>query len=173
ELTGVPVGRYRLRVATDEGCTGYSNWYSVLQEEVVFPEYAVLAEQPSGVGNDGALEIDWSNNSLRPAAWQWLDADGTGVGDGTRAEGLVPGIYRLLLINEQGCEVLDPREFLLEEAAPLALNTDAIHVQDVARESNTGAIGGIAVVGGTAPYTYRWYDAAGVLVGNEAALSGV
>src|SRR5690606_33359273 len=64
-------------------------------------------------------------------------------------------------------------EFRLEEAVPLEINTEAIHVQDVARDSNTGAIGGIAVSGGTGPYTYSWYDASGVVVGNEVNLSGV
>ncbi len=173
ELTDVPVGRYRLLVTADEECMALSDWYLVAQEEVVFPEYAVSTEQPSCIGNDGVLEIDWGNETVRPAAWRWLDSNGTEVGSGQRVEGLVPGIYRLMLINEAGCEVPDPREFRLEEAVPLTLNTTAMYVQDVARDSNSGAIGGIAVVGGTAPYTYSWYNAAGELVGNEAELSGI
>src|SRR5690606_19100113 len=59
------------------------------------------------------------------------------------------------------------------EATPLVLNTETIYVQDVARDANTGAIGGIEVTTGTAPYTYHWYDDAGALVGDEATLSGV
>jgi len=167
------VGRYHLSAATEEGCQAISDWYEVVQEEVVFPEYAVSAEHPSCISNDGVLEIDWGSNTIRPTAWRWLDSNGTEVGSDMRAEGLSPGIYRLMLINEAGCEVLDPREFLLEEAAPLALNTDALQVHDVARDSNTGAIGGITVAGGTAPYTYNWYDEAGLSVGQEADLSGV
>src|SRR5690606_9271008 len=45
ELTDIPVGRYRLFVTTDN-CTAYSNWYTVVPEEVTFPEYAVLVGQP-------------------------------------------------------------------------------------------------------------------------------
>lgn len=172
ELTDVPVGRYRLSVATADGCVGLSNWYAVEQEEVVYPEYTVTAEQPSCAGDDGALEIDWGNETLRPAAWRWLDSDGAEVDD-LRAEGLVPGVYRLMLINESGCEWLDPREFVLEEATPIVLNTDAIRVQDVARDSYSGAIGGVTTVGGTAPYTYSWYDDTGTLIGSEAELSGI
>lgn len=173
ELDNVPAGRYRLYVTTDEECTAYSNWYQVVQQEVVFPEYAVSMEQPSCAGNDGVLAIDWGNNTLRPDTWRWMDSEGNEVGTGMRAEGLTPGVYHLMLINENGCEFLDPREFRLEEAVPLALDITAIRVQDVVRESNTGAISGIEVVGGTAPYTYSWYDDTGALVGNAAELSGM
>ena len=173
DLVGVPLGRYRLTVITSDGCEGTSDWYEVVAETVEFPAYDVALEQPSCAGNDGALQIDWGTEAQLPHTWRWLDSQGAEVGNALRADELVPGTYRLELFNESGCVYLDPREFELTQAPPVQLDTTAVYVRDVARESNSGAISGIVVVGGTAPYTYNWYNEMDVLVGNEADLSGI
>ena len=83
--------------------------------------------------------------------YDWYDVPGGDVD--SVASGITPGTYHVEVTDANGC--LDTGEIVISSPAPIVMTTDSVE------STCSGICNGIAIIstaGGTAPYTYDWFE---------------
>ncbi|MFY7708675.1 MAG: Ig-like domain-containing protein, partial [Flavobacteriales bacterium] len=102
---------------------------------------------------EGTLNYSWNNES-----------------NGTTLEGLMPGEYEVTITDEAVCGEATTATFVVNgPSAALVLGDIISNSIDV----DAGGLSLSEVAGGTAPYSYEWYNANGELVSTESELTGL
>ncbi|MFN6380563.1 MAG: Ig-like domain-containing protein [Flavobacteriales bacterium] len=101
----------------------------------------------------GTLSYSWNNES-----------------NGTALVGLEPGEYEVTITDEAVCGEPTLATFVVEgPSAALTLGEIVSNSIDI----DAGGLSLSEVIGGTAPYSYEWYNANGELVSTESDLTGL
>ena len=101
----------------------------------------------------GTLSYTWDNESI-----------------GTSLDGLAAGEYRVTITDEAVCGESIIAAFVVNGPS------EALTLGDVISNSIDGDAGGLSlseVTGGTAPYSYAWYNGNGDLISSESELTGL
>lgn len=76
--------------------------------------------------------------------------------------GLTKGTYRITANDNNGCTLPSPVDVLIDEKPPLAVVPSQTNVSCFGGSNGSA---GVAITGGTAPYTVQWFNALSVQVG--------
>ncbi|HAS45641.1 MAG TPA: hypothetical protein DCS93_34480, partial [Microscillaceae bacterium] len=115
--------------------------------------------------NDGAVTLVISGGT---APYQ-ISANSKAFVAGNFVDGLIPGLNQLKVRDQNGCEF--SLQVNINEPAPLVITATQETPTACALTTGTAEITG--VTGGTAPYTYKWYNSTGGEVGNQARVTGL
>ncbi|MBL4754620.1 MAG: SprB repeat-containing protein, partial [Flavobacteriales bacterium] len=104
---------------------------------------------------DGTLSYLVPSEGAAPFSYEWYDISGVALGNQTlNASGLCQGSYYLEFTDGAGCMTTDT--VTLTQPAELQTSIDSISHVKCAGDCN--GVGGVAVSGGTSPFTYAWSD---------------
>lgn len=166
DLSGVAAGNYYL-VAANSSCNKVSKVYTVGNTENT-TDYG----QPIPEVSDASCGLN--NGSIRfvfvkatPAGYRWVNkTSGQTIGNNSPVlDNLDAGAYLLYLLNADGCEKL-LGEFSIERAQELRLEQNNVSIVHDRCNLSTGSITGL-IVSGKAPFTYKWENETGVIVGEQ------
>lgn len=120
---------------------------------------------------NGSVVLNYS--SVRPSRYVWKDASGTEItGTATELKGLAAGSYTMYAYDTDGCEtVFGP--YLIEITPLLTIVPASATVVDDGCGLRRASVTGISVIGGIAPYDYKWIDENGTAVQYTQDLTGI
>ncbi|MBK7407830.1 MAG: hypothetical protein IPJ40_06950 [Saprospirales bacterium] len=146
-LENLAAGTYFLTVEDSKGCLIFLDSIEVLQPDAPLALDSVLVSPIlcSGVKN-GAIDISISGGTI---AYDFIWSNGKVTEDIT---GLGPGNFKCTIVDANGCQLITP-QFML--ANPQVLQVVGIAIDTATIGLEDGAIG-VAIEGGTMPYTYLW-----------------
>lgn len=134
---------------------------------------AVLTGAACGKDNGSILVTSFEADV--PSQFSWLDENDREVSTQRNLVGFKPGTYRLFGADGLGCKVL-AGTFTIEPTTDLVINASRVAISNTDCSKDEGSIANLAIIGGTAPFTYQWFDLNDQVVGTEAdlrkALSG-
>jgi len=164
-------GTYRL-VATNTvtGCSNSQNFTIFQTIPQVYSLTPVVNATTCGLIN-GSIVLNYT--SVRPFRFIWKDASGTEMtGTATELKSLPAGSYTMYAYDVNGCEtVFGP--YLIEITPLLAIVPASATVINDGCGLRRASVKGIQVIGGIAPYDYKWIDATGTAVQYTQDLAGV
>lgn len=147
---GLVAGQYQVKVTDANGISILSNPFTLVQPEPLDLKFKVSS--PSCSGGSGSIEAIVSGGTA-PYAYEWNKE-----GETTKTLGVSEvGIYFLRVTDSRGCSI----EGTAEVTAPDALDVRSELVHPSCFATSNGSIK-LNVSGGTAPYTIRWEDKAGL-----------
>ena len=148
---------------TPQGCSSSMITVTVVHSEG--PQ--IMAEMINDVqcfgDNNGSISIEAIGEGTLNYSWN-------NESNGTTLEGLMPGEYEVTITDEAVCGEATTATFVVN--GPSA----ALTLGDIVSNSIDVDAGGLSlseVAGGTAPYSYEWYNANGELVSTESELTGL
>jgi gliding motility-associated-like protein len=154
-IIGLGNGSYDVVVQDASGCQATQT--VVLSGDPAMTYTATITDENCGSFN-GSILLAASGGDGGPYQYS-IDGGGTFQASGTFA-GLAAGIYNIVISDGSGCQTTNT-----ETVSALGGPTiDALLLTD---PSCAGACDGIAIVqvsGGTAPYSYQWYDPLGTAI---------
>lgn len=101
-------------------------------------------------GEDGAVSIDVKGGSA-PYTFSWSNGAVT-----NEIKGLAPGDYQVLIKDQKGCSI--SKTYKINAAVPLEISSE-VKSDLLCFNSEEGEIS-LNILGGTAPYTYKWSNGA-------------
>jgi gliding motility-associated-like protein len=119
------------------------------------------------------VTAQFTNSNGGSVSYVWKKEDNT-VESNQRSPFLVVGKYYLTVIDDKGCSS-DPAEIIIRPASirPLINENNGI-ISSSSCLSSDGSIRGLQVSAtGGGPYTYRWTNGAGEIVGTQLNLIGI
>lgn len=140
-------GDYTLTVTDDNGCTQTEDFTIEAATVVCTPFDVEIAAQDVSCanGNDGTAQVQKADSD-GPFTYMWSTNDTAQV-----INDLAPGEYFVTIMNGLGCP--STQAFTIEAPEPIVAN---VTTQNVDCEEANNGVASIAVVGGTAPYTFNW-----------------
>ncbi len=117
----------------------------------------------------GKIDLKVSGGVPNSYSYIWRDASGTIISTDPNVSQLAPGDYMVTIQDANDCSV---------ELGPLLVD-DSLVIQEVFTsstfngQSNKGALSVDSIKGGTAPYTYIWYNNSDEIIGTSASLTGL
>ncbi|MEX2513824.1 MAG: gliding motility-associated C-terminal domain-containing protein [Cyclobacteriaceae bacterium] len=147
---GLAPGNYELLVTDARGCT--------IRENVVITQPDPVQVTPTVTdvscyqGNNGqiSLEIQGGNGQFE-VHWESVE-NGEQLGTGSLVDNLSSGLYRAVIRDENGCELIREYE-VLQPNSPITVHPLIMDVRCAGE--NSGSID-LIVTGGSSPYTYQW-----------------
>ena len=168
DLSGLPAGEYCVNVMDADGCTASSCYtiasYSDLEINLSPVEYVGGVNISCNGGSDGMI-FAVASEGIQPYTYTWNDPAMT---SGEILSGVPAGTYTVIALDAEGCGVTD--SVTLIEPDPL---------QVMVSESNNLCFGdqtGLASatgIGGVEPYSFFWYNAAGVLIDSDSIAENI
>jgi len=143
-------GTHTLTVQDQNGCTATASVeLSEPADELVVT--AIIGNNVSCKGgSDGAILVN-ATGGVPNYTYDWADGDNS-----TIRNGLTAGVYDLTVTDANGCDTVLNIE-ITEPAEDLAINiTD---LQNATCNGGNNGSATVEAVGGTAPYSYVWFDA--------------
>ncbi len=146
-LSGIPAGRYQVKVTDSAGNEIWTSLIEQTQGEPVEVEFRTEMLRCYGDRN-GFLEAELSGGNA-PYSYRWMT--GNPAHTGLRIDNLIAGDYGLEVIDSKGCKrtvygtIAQPAELSLSEK---------ISNPSCARLENGSIV--VNVTGGTAPYQIEW-----------------
>lgn len=155
-LTGKRAGTYSVSVTDGAGC-GITDSITVTQPTPLVAKIA-SASDPSCAGiADGAAKL-FVEGGTAPYRYVW--SNGSELPD---QQHLAGGTYSVAVYDANDCPVTDA----VTLTTPAMLTASLTKLSDVSCFSGSDAALRVQVNGGTAPYTYRWYDSLVTLSATE------
>ncbi len=157
DLTAVASGAYTLTVTDGNMCSDQFGPYGI--NDIGGPNIDIsgLVNTPdtcgqnlgsiTGVvvtGGSGSLTYDWSDGA-------------SSVGSSLDLTGVLAGTYTLVVTDSAGCASASGPFTISEIAAPALDLTGLVNAADTCGQT-VGSVTGIAISGGTGPFTYTWND---------------
>ena len=157
-ITGMSPGLYWVEVTDSNNCM-IRDSFVVAQANPLYLN--ILGDDVSCLGgNDGITYVDSISGGAGPYTFFWDGATGSQVGD--TAFNLSAGLYSLMALDFNGCNVFDSIQIV--EWPVIVINE--IHV-DVACFGDTSGLIDLTVSGGQTPYGYSWTGPNGFASLNE------
>ncbi|MDX2002125.1 MAG: SprB repeat-containing protein [Chitinophagales bacterium] len=145
-LTGVRAGTYTVTITDALGCT------KIVSAQVTQPGPLTLGAVPTSVscfqGNDGTINLT-VQGGVTPYQFTW--STGATTED---VSGLAIGTYRVTVVDANSCSAT--LTSTVNQPQPLQLQGSVTNACDSAANGSID----VSVIGGTAPYTYRWSNQA-------------
>ncbi len=118
---------------------------------------------------EGFIRLDVSGGVSNSYSYTWRDEMGTIISTASTANGLATGNYSVTVQDANNCRV---------ELTDLVINNDdrIDSLQTSAtfnRQSNRGTLRVDTIFGGTAPFTYLWFNETDNVIGTNAVVTGV
>lgn len=161
-LTGKRAGTYSLTVTDNAGCSVVDS--IKVTEPVPLVAKIAAANDPSCAGADDGSTKLFVEGGTAPYHYEW--SNGSSLPDQQHLSG---GTYTIAVRDAHDCLVTDA--VTLTEPAPLT--TTLTKLSDVSCFDGDDAALEVHVAGGTAPYTYRWYDSLVTLSETDARVTGL
>ncbi|MEO6980233.1 MAG: hypothetical protein ABI113_17710, partial [Mucilaginibacter sp.] len=102
---------------------------------------------------------------------RWVDGQGAPAGDQPALNNAAPGVYKLYITDQNGCENLYDT-YTVDEVPEYKVAGTGQVINDQCG-LNTGSINNVSITGGVPPYTYKWMDATGRQIGFESAINNL
>ena len=131
---------------------------------------AILTGAACGKSNGSILVTSFETET--PAAFSWLDENDKEVSKERNLTGALPGTYRLFGNDGLGCSNL-AGIFTVEPTTDLVVSTSKSSIVNTDCTKDEGSIVNVAIRGGTAPFSYQWFDVNDQQVGAAADLLNV
>lgn len=155
---GLCDGNYTLTVTDMTGCS--QNFVGTVSEPVQLVINSSTSNDISCFGaNDGTANVA-AAGGIPPLSYEWFDCN-TGLTTGITtalATNLGPGVYQVVVTDNNGCSVTGP---CLAVNEPPSL-TSTINTSTVNCFGNCDGLMDVVPGGGTAPYFYQWQNEFGV-----------
>lgn len=145
--TNLTAGPYSVTVTDANNCTT-TGAYTITEPTAVAAAVAVNNDVSCFGGADGSATITGTGGTY-PYAYTWS----TG-GQSSTENGLPAGPHSVNLTDANGCNV-GVNYAITEPAAGISLTVTSLPVS--CKNGSDGSID-LTVVGGTAPYTFKWFD---------------
>lgn len=152
-LTNIVAGTYTLNVTDFRGCTS-SYTYTLTQPNAAL----AIALTPNTIdcfGNSTGTVISDVTGGTTPYTYNWSNGQTT-----PSITGVVAGTYTLNIIDNKGC-LANASATITQPAAPLTSTNTFTNVN--CYDGSNGTID-LTVNGGTAPYSYQWWDGTNQLI---------
>ena len=172
-FTHLIAGNYDVMITEPNGCISTQPFTIVdelsLTSTVVMPTCAYAA--------DGSIDLTITSDSGSYTV-SWSKISGVGFPHPFTEDqtGMYPGIYRVLITDVSGCQIVDTFDL---NPTPITgtFTIDSRALFNGSDVSCTGAADGVVTVtpmGGEAPYTYNWIiNGTSTVVGNTATATGL
>lgn len=148
--TNLSPGTYNLVVTDNFGCTANAGPYTINAVTPLSLNQASVVITPTGcVGNTGAISGLQIVGGINPTV-SWSNTAATTL----NISNLAAGNYTITVSDDQNCSV--QQTFTVGTTSGLTINTNNAVITNDNCATGSGSIFGVAVSGGTIPYTYSW-----------------
>lgn len=163
-LINLEQGGYNLTVTDANGATMES--FATLRSP---PLLQIDSTRIDLLNCEGFIRLDVSGGVSNSYTYTWRDELGTIISTASTANGLATGSYSVTVQDANNCEI---------ELTNLVIdNDDIIDSLETSstfnRQSNRGTLRVDTVYGGTAPFTYLWFNETDDIIGTNATVTGV
>ncbi len=151
-ISGLCDGTYSDTITDGAGCVDTFTFVITEPDTLKSPITDTLHVTCSYTSNGQAIVTPTGGTA--PYTYDWYDA---GNDADSVASGILPGTYHVEVTDANGC--LDTGIAIINSTPEIVMVTDSVEA------TCSGICNGIAIVnvtGGTAPYTYDWYDAGNI-----------
>lgn len=156
-------GDYSLRAQDAAGC-------SVLQAFTIQPNIMAIAATGTALSCNGVCDGSITANvsgGAGPFSYQWLDANASAIAGETNQTifNLCAGTYYARATTTSNCVLTSPAVIVSE---PPAI-TGVVSTTDIQCFGECTGTASVVAGGGAGSYTYRWFNAANILLPDETA----
>lgn len=144
----LPPGNYCALIRDANGCLAGSNCFSVRYPDQIDIDIAINDKDCIGAGSIEIVEVIGGTGIY---TFDWLDINPS-TNDPKDRDNLDAGVYTLVCIDENGCEVSEAIT-VEDNSAIISATPNAVMVSC---DANMDGSISITPAGGTAPYTYEW-----------------
>jgi gliding motility-associated-like protein len=146
DIYSLQAGEYTLTVTDDNGCL-ISETFTLTQPD------ALIAEITSGNvlckgGDDGYISVEVSGG-IKPYSYNWSNGHTE-----KSHEQLIAGTYNITITDANGCELNESVQ-ITEPSENLTLSQS---ITDISCYGNSDGEIQVNPLGGTSPYSFKWYD---------------
>lgn len=171
DLVNVKAGFYYLIASQIGGCEVISPMYEIKKIDISYKvKNAILTGAACGKTN-GSIVVTAFETEV-PTQFSWLDANDKEVSKDRNLVGAIPGTYRLFGDNGLGCKTL-AGTFTIEATTDFVIHTNKLSILNTDCAKDEGSIINVSVSGGTAPFSYQWFDVNDQEVGTKSDLLNV
>ncbi len=118
---------------------------------------------------EGFIRLEVSGGVSNSYNYTWRDETGTIVSTENTANGLAKGSYSVIVKDANECQI-ELMDLVIDNDASIdSLQTSSIFNQP----ANRGTLRVDSVYGGTAPFTYLWFNDMDDIIGTNAVVTGV
>jgi len=118
---------------------------------------------------EGFIRLEVSGGVSNSYNFTWRDASGTIISTSNSANNLASGTYAVTVQDANNCSV-ELNDLVIDND----LIIDSIITSSIFNEqSNRGTLSVDTIYGGTAPYTYLWFNENDEIIGTNAIVTGV
>ncbi len=162
DLSGVPSGTYILTISDSAGCISTSSPITLgdLNGPLV-DSGSVMIDLSSCGGSDGNVIGLLVSGGTLPYTYAWDDGVST-VGTDLNLLNVGLGNYSFVVTDSNGCSSGSGPYIISEFGAPI-IDASLINTISETCDSANGSISGIAITGGTAPFTFEWSDGTSII----------
>jgi len=154
-ITGVAAGTYTVTATDALGCTGVTT-ITITQPAAAISlgGLPTITNASCGGACDGAISNVVIVGGTSPYTYLWSNGATT-----ANISSLCPGAYTGTVTDANGCTFVSP-PITISAAGTIALTGTPTSTNITCNGLCNGSISGVAVTGGTAPYTYAWSNGA-------------
>jgi hypothetical protein len=154
-ISGVAAGTYTVTATDALGCTGVAT-VTITQPAAAITLGALptITNASCGGACDGAISNVVIVGGTSPYTYLWSNGATT-----ANISSLCPGTYTGTVTDANGCTFVSP-PITISAAGTIALTGTPSTTNITCNGLCNGSISGVAVTGGTAPYTYAWSNGA-------------
>lgn len=172
-LLGLAPGTYTLQLALQQDANCFAQYGPFTLANLTGPSLTTTGAVISGTtcGNaGGSITGITYQHSTPPVYVAWRDAKGNTVANTLDLTGVTAGSYQIVFKDGGGCDTIFSQVYTIVDQGTITYDTSGLAITPASCESASGVIAGIVATNAS---TYSWTDAAGGMVGNAAALSGI
>jgi gliding motility-associated-like protein len=171
DLENMAAGRYRFRVF-NRACDTVTSFYEITDMTPrIDAQNVQITAGTCSKANGSITGLRLAGASF--ASIQWKDAAGTVVGTSPDLLNVLPGNYKLVLLDAVGGCGDSTALLNVPEIPGPQLNTTNAVITNASCDLSNGGINGIAIANTTAPVTFTWINEANVVVGNSLNMSNL